>query len=186
MEVLSNIGDWYIERDFTYIRIYGATKAPHLLPKFVPERLVLREIAYQTILHGFNAYLVKEKLKTFISYSVCIGHYGLNNSVFARMEAHAMLEYGLPEGIFRRHDPHGLVAQHAAQEAILWPYSHDSWEDEEIDKRATSWEEVQVRIRQRDQLLTHQQRMALEEQRKKEEEDKKRQADLENKQREDQ
>lgn len=59
MQVLSNIGDWYIEKDLTYIRIYGATAAPHLLPKFVLDRLVLREIAYQTILHGFNAFLVK-------------------------------------------------------------------------------------------------------------------------------
>jgi len=73
MQVLSNIGDWYIEKDFTYIRIYGATAAPHLLPKFVLDRLVLREIAYQTILHGFNAFLVKEKLKSFISYSLYIG-----------------------------------------------------------------------------------------------------------------
>ena len=54
------IGDWYVNERSTYISIYGATKAPHLLPRYAPDRLVIRKIAYQTILHGFNASLIKD------------------------------------------------------------------------------------------------------------------------------
>ena len=46
METISAIGDWYINRDHTYIRIDGANKPPHLLPKYVPDRLAIREITY--------------------------------------------------------------------------------------------------------------------------------------------
>jgi hypothetical protein len=86
IQLLYKIGDWYIEKELTYLRIYGATAAPNLLPKFVPDRLVLREIAYETLLFGFNASLVKEKLRLFITYPMHISPYGLNNSVFARIE----------------------------------------------------------------------------------------------------
>jgi hypothetical protein len=48
MHNLDQIGDWYIEETFSYIRVYGCNAPPHALPKFMPDRLVCREIAYQT------------------------------------------------------------------------------------------------------------------------------------------
>jgi hypothetical protein len=36
----------------TYIRIYGDTKAPHLLLIFVLDRMALQEITYQIVIHG--------------------------------------------------------------------------------------------------------------------------------------
>ena len=50
--VIKRIGDWYLMDHGTYIKVYGATKSPHLLPQFVPDKLVLQEVAYQTIIHG--------------------------------------------------------------------------------------------------------------------------------------
>jgi hypothetical protein len=35
--VISKIGHWYLEERSTYIRIFGATGAPHLLPSHVPD-----------------------------------------------------------------------------------------------------------------------------------------------------
>jgi hypothetical protein len=46
MVVLSEIGSWYIYEHYTYIRIYGSTNHPHLLTKFVLNRLIIREIVY--------------------------------------------------------------------------------------------------------------------------------------------
>jgi hypothetical protein len=40
----------------TYIRVYGAMKGPHLLPWFVSNKLVLQEVAYQTIIHESEEY----------------------------------------------------------------------------------------------------------------------------------
>ena len=45
--------------DKVYIRRSGSTKTPHWLPHFVPDTLLVQEIAYQTYLNGVVASLQK-------------------------------------------------------------------------------------------------------------------------------
>ena len=47
--------------DGVYIRIPGSTKTPHWLPHFVPDTLLLQEIAYQTYVNGVAASLHPKK-----------------------------------------------------------------------------------------------------------------------------
>ena len=47
--------------DEVYIRIGGSTKAPHWLPHFVPDTLLLQEIYYQTYVNGVVASLHRNK-----------------------------------------------------------------------------------------------------------------------------
>jgi hypothetical protein len=63
--LLRSIGNWYLKEDHTYLRIYGVTAPPDLLPKYITNILVLGEITYQTILRGFNASLAKESRKEY-------------------------------------------------------------------------------------------------------------------------
>jgi hypothetical protein len=39
--IMKRIRDWYHMEDGTYIRVYGATKSPRILPRFVAFKLVL-------------------------------------------------------------------------------------------------------------------------------------------------
>jgi hypothetical protein len=50
--IIKRIGDWYLMEHDTYIRVYGAMKSPHLLPRFVPDKLVLQEVVYQMVING--------------------------------------------------------------------------------------------------------------------------------------
>ena len=43
------IARWFAEEKFTYIRVFGSSTFPHVLPYYVPDRLLAREIAYQLI-----------------------------------------------------------------------------------------------------------------------------------------
>jgi len=36
-KMISKVGHWYLNETTTYIRMFGATDAPHLLPTHVPE-----------------------------------------------------------------------------------------------------------------------------------------------------
>jgi hypothetical protein len=36
-KIISLIKNWYLEEKCTYLKIFGATGAPHLLPAYVPE-----------------------------------------------------------------------------------------------------------------------------------------------------
>jgi hypothetical protein len=52
------------------------------------------------------------------------------------------VEYNFPTGQFHKHDPKGLVLQHASQVSSYWPYAHDKFEDDILTECAQDWEEV--------------------------------------------
>jgi hypothetical protein len=80
-KMISKVGHWYFKETSTYIRVFGATGAPHLLPVHVPDHLILGDICYQTILQGYNASLVKDKKRDFIPYGFHIGFYMVKDTV---------------------------------------------------------------------------------------------------------
>ena len=51
------------EEWFTYIRVFGSTVPPHVLPLYVPNKLLAREIAYQTCSKGGLTKDLKDKKK---------------------------------------------------------------------------------------------------------------------------
>ena len=59
--LVKEFGDWYMTPTGVYIRIAGSTKPPHWLPHFVPDALLLQEIAYQNFINGVAASLHKHK-----------------------------------------------------------------------------------------------------------------------------
>jgi hypothetical protein len=42
---LKGIADWYVEVEFSYFRVFGATVPPFALPLFFPDKMACREIA---------------------------------------------------------------------------------------------------------------------------------------------
>jgi hypothetical protein len=52
LEIVRKIGYWYLMDNVTYIRVYESTKDPYILPRFINDKLVLQEIAYQIEIHG--------------------------------------------------------------------------------------------------------------------------------------
>ena len=56
-KLVKEYGDWYMTPVGVYIRILGSTKPPHWLPRFVPDTLLLQEMAYQTYANGVAASL---------------------------------------------------------------------------------------------------------------------------------
>jgi hypothetical protein len=49
IENLKEIADWFIDENFSYIRVYGCSIPPHALPKFLPDILVCREVSHQIV-----------------------------------------------------------------------------------------------------------------------------------------
>jgi hypothetical protein len=60
---MKNIAYWYLGKYYTYIRVYKSSGAPHLLPYYVPDRLLIREIAYHTMGTGINSLLLGSSKK---------------------------------------------------------------------------------------------------------------------------
>jgi len=128
--------------------------SPHLFPKHVPNKLVLSEIVYQTVLQGFNYVLVKDvKKELFIPYNFYIGHYKIPNSNHAKQEGKLMLEFKFPQGKFKNHDPQGLVEKHCSYISWYWPYPHEGWDDELMYQDISSMNEVEERLKDREDFI---------------------------------
>jgi hypothetical protein len=90
-KVVLKLGYWYLDEHDTYIRVFSATRAPHLLHVYVPDRLVVGEIYYQTILQGYNYTLVKDKKRAFIPCGFHIGLYMVKDTAHAKQEGLSQL-----------------------------------------------------------------------------------------------
>ena len=54
---------WFREEFFTYVRVFGSSAPPHVLPLYIPNKLLAREISYQTCGEGGLTKDLKEKKK---------------------------------------------------------------------------------------------------------------------------
>jgi hypothetical protein len=97
-KMVEKVGHWYLDEHSTYIRVIGATEIPHILPAHVPNRLVVEEICYQTILQGYNTTLVKDKKRALIPYGFHVGFYLVKDTTQAKQEGLRQLEFRFPTG----------------------------------------------------------------------------------------
>jgi len=61
MQEIGEVGDWYATDRGMHNRVFGATKAPHLLPKFILDKLALQEVDFHTFVNGFRESLSYDK-----------------------------------------------------------------------------------------------------------------------------
>ena len=78
------IGDWYIQEYFTYIRDFGASSAPYLLPQYVLYILVLRWISHHTIIKWITFSLSYLSKKTWLIFLNKVGIFTLLNVPHAK------------------------------------------------------------------------------------------------------
>lgn len=57
------VARWFGEETLTYIRVFGSISSPHLLPYYVLDKLMAREIAYQTTSEGGMRKTLKDSKK---------------------------------------------------------------------------------------------------------------------------
>jgi len=67
-QTIQILGHWYCKENYTYIKIFDFQKDSHLLQLYVLDRLVIKEISYQTVVLGFTTFLqnhLKKNCPTF-------------------------------------------------------------------------------------------------------------------------
>ena len=113
----------------------GSTKAPHWLPHFIPNKLLLQEITYQTIINGVSTSFFKAKkgdLPPFpLSTKMCM----IKTVKKSKDEVNVLSFFRLREIIFRRHDLEGLLKEHLKQINLTWPYSHEELFPRELSQQ---------------------------------------------------
>jgi hypothetical protein len=80
-QIIGNLGaiaDWYIEESFSYIRVFNCYISPHALPRFLPDRLVCREVAYQTVSGGITKELKVAQKRVWPTFPIQVGVFSLS------------------------------------------------------------------------------------------------------------
>ena len=75
MEVICEYGDYYFSQKGTYLRLYGCSRAPSLLPKYVTDYVVHKEAIRKVFLNGVGNFFHDMKKTTFPPLPFCIGGY---------------------------------------------------------------------------------------------------------------
>jgi hypothetical protein len=142
---LGKLADWFIEENFSYIRVFGCSVPPHALPQFLPDRLVCREVVYQTVVGGINKELKATQKKVWPTFPIQVGMFTLLDFGHSKVEVAALEDVKLVDIEFKKHDPHKIVENHLAQFNMKW-YMHENSPYDEIFRGVRSYEEVQDRF----------------------------------------
>jgi hypothetical protein len=142
---LSGIADWYVEAEFSYIRVFGASVPPHALPLFIPDKLACREVAWQTVIGGVSKELKGYSKKVWPSFPIRMNSYSLLDFGHAKAEAAALEDLRLVSIEIKKHDPQKVVSNHLAH-CGLKRFEHENSPSDDIFRGARSYEEVLARI----------------------------------------
>ena len=58
---LTAVGSWFGEEKFTYVSLFGSLTKPHVLPLYVANKLLARELVYQITVEGTSRTLKDSK-----------------------------------------------------------------------------------------------------------------------------
>jgi hypothetical protein len=142
---LKTIADWFIKENFSYVRVFRCSIPPHALPKFLPDRLVCREVAYQIITGGIGKELKEVQKKLWPAFPIQIGRFSLLNFGHSKVEVATLEDIKLVDVELRRHDPYQIVGNHLAH-CNMKTYEHEDSPCDDIFKGARAYEEILDRV----------------------------------------
>jgi len=138
---MKGVEDWYLGKYYLYVRVYGSTRAPHILPFFVPCYLIMREISYQTTRTRVTSLLMSSNKKLWHIFPIYIGNYTISNSVHSRKEEESLHDVCLFFGETKAHDPHELVIGHVIYVGVTHPNIHVVYFEEDRLKGVILYED---------------------------------------------
>jgi len=135
------IGKYFIEEWFTYIRVFCSTADPHVLPLYVFDKLLAREIAYQTIGKGLTKILKDGKKSLWPTLPIKCNTFSLANFVHATKELAQMEALRLHTFPTRQFDQN-KVAYNVIVGLKIKAYNHGDNYFEDLLQSAVSFEKA--------------------------------------------
>ena len=100
-----------VGESFTYIKVFGSNDV-HMLPKVIPDRLVLEEISFQRVIEGIYKKCVAPKSKVWPKFPITLGSLSIPTSTWASELSDHIVSLKLGFASKRQHDPKWIVDLH--------------------------------------------------------------------------
>ena len=78
METVSEYGDYFFSKEGFYLRMYGGSRDPSLLPRYTTYYVIHKEVVRQLYIDGLRNFLYDMKKSIYPSLPFCIGSYKFN------------------------------------------------------------------------------------------------------------
>ena len=120
MEFIYEYGDYYFSQEGTYLRMYGGSRPPSLLPKFSMNYVVHKEVVRYLFINGVGNFLFDMKKEAFPPLPFLIGSYKFTKvkSTFEFVKDLEKFRFG--ENSFCRNDAKGKVAEHCMTVGVCY------------------------------------------------------------------
>jgi hypothetical protein len=138
---LREFTDWFIEDKFSYIRIFGCSIPPHALEKFLPNRLVCKEVVHQIVESGTGIELKATQNKLWPTFPVQIGKFSLLNVRHSKVEAAMLEEVKLVNLKHKKKDPYQLVGKHM-DHYNMQAYEHEKSPCDDLFKGTKTYDKL--------------------------------------------
>ena len=127
-------GDYFFSEEGTYLRMYGGTKAPSLLPKYATDYIVHKEVLRQLFMDGFGSFLFNMKKAVLPPMPFYVGSYKFYRVKSAPYFVKDLENFDFGEKSFQRNDAHGKVVPHHALVKVNFEYYDHLDKDEEAHR----------------------------------------------------
>ena len=132
MQVIDEYGDYFLTDNGMYIRMFGGSKTPFLLPKYATYYIIHKEVVRQVYIDGVGHFLFQYKKTAYPPLSFKLGNYKFTNVKQAPEFIEELGKFRFGEMTFRRNDSHGNVAEHCRKHKVTYEYSHHFDSDESV------------------------------------------------------
>ena len=78
-KVIEEHGSYYLTEEGMYIRMYGCSRAPSLLPQYATDYVVHKEAVRQVYLDGVESFLFEHEKEAYPAIPFWIGNYKFTN-----------------------------------------------------------------------------------------------------------
>ena len=106
------VGDWFLAKNFSLIRVFGFTGAPYVLPIFLTTSVFALEVMRQRILADREHFTAPSlKRSSWIKYPLIVGNFVLKKEVALPVIEQILQQLDLPYASPANYDPKHVISQ---------------------------------------------------------------------------
>jgi len=125
------VGKYFVEKWLTYIKVFGSIVDLHVLPLYVSDKVLARQIAHHTVGKGLNKTLKYNKKSLWPSSPIWCGSFSLENFNHATKES-LILESLRLHTLPKRQFDFDKIAHNITTTVKIKPFNHEANDSEDL------------------------------------------------------